>query len=294
MMYGLPYKGSKNSIARQIVEALPAGERLVDLFAGGCAITHAALESGRWNAYHINDITDIPQMFLDAICGKFRDETRWISREDFFALKDTDPYVRQCWSYGNDGKSYIYSWELEPYKEAIHRTIFAETRRERYHGYRCAVRELVRLLRERPETSLLNLQNLNSLQSLERLQSLESLEGLGRLTVSQLDYRDVDLRDGDIVYCDIPYRDTGAEYVRGFSHEHFYAWALTVRQPLIISEYRMPEGDFIPVWSTTRCGHLGDNNNYVQETLFVPRGNPALELMRQPQISMQELIEGVG
>ena len=32
---GLPYMGSKNLIAKSIVNALPKGERLVDLFAGG-------------------------------------------------------------------------------------------------------------------------------------------------------------------------------------------------------------------------------------------------------------------
>jgi len=46
MRYGLPYKGSKNGIAKKIVDALPAGEVFVDLFAGGCAVTHAAMLSG--------------------------------------------------------------------------------------------------------------------------------------------------------------------------------------------------------------------------------------------------------
>ena len=35
MNYGLPYMGSKNKIAKKIVELLPSGERLVDLMAGG-------------------------------------------------------------------------------------------------------------------------------------------------------------------------------------------------------------------------------------------------------------------
>ena len=33
--WGLPYTGSKNLIAKSIVNALPKGERLVDLFCGG-------------------------------------------------------------------------------------------------------------------------------------------------------------------------------------------------------------------------------------------------------------------
>ena len=41
--FGLPYQGSKNDIAWQIVGNLPSGKRLVDLFGGGGAITHAAL-----------------------------------------------------------------------------------------------------------------------------------------------------------------------------------------------------------------------------------------------------------
>lgn len=34
MRYGLPYKGSKNAIAEWIVEQLPEGDVLVDLFGG--------------------------------------------------------------------------------------------------------------------------------------------------------------------------------------------------------------------------------------------------------------------
>lgn len=35
MRYGLPYKGSKNSIAEWIVDELPPAETFVDLFCGG-------------------------------------------------------------------------------------------------------------------------------------------------------------------------------------------------------------------------------------------------------------------
>jgi site-specific DNA-adenine methylase len=45
MTYGVPYQGSKSRIANDIIALLPEGRRLVDLFAGGCAITHAAILS---------------------------------------------------------------------------------------------------------------------------------------------------------------------------------------------------------------------------------------------------------
>lgn len=121
MKYGLPYRGSKSRIASDIVEHLPSGTALYDLFAGGCAVTHAAMIAGRWDRYVVNDIQgDMPELFVNAISGKYRDESRWISREDFLALKDTDAYVRCCWSFGNDTKTYMYGYEIEPYKRALH------------------------------------------------------------------------------------------------------------------------------------------------------------------------------
>ena len=120
MRYGLPYMGSKNGIARWIVEHIPGADVFVDLFAGGCAVTHAALLSGRFGRIIANDISDAPQLFRDAVEGKFTDERRWISRDDFHRLKDSDPYVRYCWSFGNAGQNYLYSKEVEPWKRAVH------------------------------------------------------------------------------------------------------------------------------------------------------------------------------
>lgn len=121
MTYGIPYQGSKNTIAKDIIEVIPRGQRLVDLFAGGCAITHCGMLSGKWNEFLVNDINGkMPRLFIDAIEGKFANETRWISREDFLALKDSDQYISTCWSFGNNYKSYIYSKPIEPYKKACH------------------------------------------------------------------------------------------------------------------------------------------------------------------------------
>lgn len=121
MNYGIPYMGSKNKIAKDIIEVLPSGNRLVDLFAGGCAITHCGMLSGKWKEFFANDLNGkMPQLFLDAIEGKFANETRWISREDFFSLKDKEQYISTCWSFGNKGESYIYGGPIEPYKKACH------------------------------------------------------------------------------------------------------------------------------------------------------------------------------
>lgn len=53
---GVPYQGSKNFIAQQIVDFLPRAETFVDLFAGGCAVTHAAILSGKFSNFIANDL----------------------------------------------------------------------------------------------------------------------------------------------------------------------------------------------------------------------------------------------
>nr|DAH58617.1 MAG TPA: D12 class N6 adenine-specific DNA methyltransferase [Caudoviricetes sp.] len=120
MRYGVPYRGSKNKIADWVVDHLPDGKTLVDLFAGGCAVTHAAILAGKWENFIINDLGDAPEVFENAINGKYANEKRWISREDFYRLKDTEPYVSLCWSFGNNRSDYLYSEEVEPWKRALH------------------------------------------------------------------------------------------------------------------------------------------------------------------------------
>lgn len=125
MKYGLPYKGSKNKLAERIVRLLPRRTNLVDLFCGGCAVSHAALLMGKFKHIYINDINWMcPTLFMDALQGKYANDTRWISREDFFRLRDTDPYVAMVWSFGNNMRDYLYSKEIEPLKKAIHYALF--------------------------------------------------------------------------------------------------------------------------------------------------------------------------
>ena len=121
MKYGLPYKGGKGLIAENLFSELPWGKRFVDLFGGGGAMSHYAMLSLKYDSVLYNEFNpDVCQLFDWAIHGKFKGETRWISREDFFRLKDTDPYVRNCWSFGNNNRTYCYGRTIEPYKKACH------------------------------------------------------------------------------------------------------------------------------------------------------------------------------
>lgn len=122
--YGVSYQGSKNKIAAEVVYNIPSAPLLIDVFAGGGAITHAALLSHRFGSILANDYDcGALQLFYRASHGliDFEEERkRWVSREDFKRLKDTDPIVRYHWSFSNGGRNYLYSKEIEPYKRAYH------------------------------------------------------------------------------------------------------------------------------------------------------------------------------
>jgi site-specific DNA-adenine methylase len=128
MSFGLPYKGSKSAIAKDIIGVLPGGNRLVDLFCGGCAVTDYAMKkTDRYRKFLVNDMDPmLPATYLKALCGGFAGEDRWISREEFHRLKNEDPYVSLCFSFGNNRSTYMYGPDIEPYKEAIHNIVFWE------------------------------------------------------------------------------------------------------------------------------------------------------------------------
>lgn len=223
----------------------------------------------------------MPQLFMDAIAGKYRDERRWISREDFFALKDSDPYVRSCWSFGNNGQSYLYSREIEPYKQAVRTLLTAESVRERRLAYREVVRRLVPLIKDKSakesgnNQSFVGLQKLQSLGNLESLESLEGLESSG-MSASMGDYRDVVIPDGSVIYADIPYRTSTQkdDYGVRFDHEAFYDWCEAQTQPLFISEYSMPEDRFVCIaqWDVV-CSRSAKNKSLRRvEKLWRPKG----------------------
>lgn len=294
MNYGLPYKGSKNKLASRIIECIPSAPVFVDLFCGGCAVAHAALLSGRFGKVVINDIEgDVSSLFVDAVNGRFSGETRWISREDFFRLRDTEPYVRYCWSFGNNGRTYLYSKAVEPYKRAIHYAVvfgdFAELRRfcplvsdavetaldgvESWKERRVLIgKAIVARLKEAATPEELKANPLYGQIKLKaggvvRSQSLESLERLQRLN---MDYRNVPLPEGCVVYCDPPYAGTSGYGNATFDTDAFWEWARECERPLFISEYAAPP-DFVCVREFSHISSLSATAcNKVVERLFVP------------------------
>lgn len=130
-LFGLPYCGGKNSLARDLISLLPSGKRLVDLFGGGGAITHAGAISKKWEKVLYNEINPLTfNAFKNAVNGFFKEEVfgkpPFIDRETFKAKVSTDPYTALCFSFGNDMKTYAYGEDIEGYKKALHNAVVFE------------------------------------------------------------------------------------------------------------------------------------------------------------------------
>ena len=290
--YGVSYKGSKSKIVDKLAEVIPYRgiDNFYDLFAGGCAVTHKMYLEGRYKHYYANDIDgQALRLFCDGLKGKYANETRWISREDFFNLKDCDPYVSCCWSFGNNQRDYLYSRAIEPYKKACHYAIVFNDfslLRQFYpsvseaceitlkgitdiHERRIKFRNIVkRRLNDEGNTQLLETScEMDRLESLERLQSLDE---------SVSDYRAVEIKPNSVIYADIPYISTNtydgtSSVVQPFNHEEFYDWCCKQKELVLISEYYMPADRFTKVWSTNHVQSLcATKTSSVQECLFVP------------------------
>ena len=275
--WGMPYKGSKNQIAEKIVNFLPEGEWLYDLFGGGGAITHCAALSGKWKHIVYNEINPVVfKGFQMAVHGEFKNENRWISREDFFRLKSSDPYAAICFSFGNDLRSYAYSKECELFKKAVHYSIFFNDNSllKEYadlSNFNCSSKKpeerklklqryLKVLLKENKIEVDYGISDSDILQSqncLERLKSLEILKRLERLkNLERLDYSEVQIENGGVIYCDIPYKNSN-KYTLPFDYDRFYKWAEKTNN-VFISEYDMPD-NFIEVWNCEKRSTMSAN-----------------------------------
>ena len=239
MNYGIPYKGSKNTIAEDIVKCIPRGVKILDACCGGGAFLMAAAMSGRWKFVVGNDRNCATVDLLDAVLinkGQIEyNNPEVCTRDDFFnSLQriENGEYTIQdcvnkfCASFGNDGKTYLYGSDIEEYKVTAERMLTAKTLEERRKSYRKFYSKFYSKCQEATR--------LHRLESLQRLQSLERLERLERLDIFDIDYSEF-----DIVYFDIPYRGTN-KYDFEFDYERFYSLFDSLKIPAFLSEYEAP------------------------------------------------------
>lgn len=293
--YGLPYQGSKNQIAEELLSFLPPGNRFVDLFGGGGSMTDCAMDSYKWDSFLYNEINPlVVKAFKMAVYGFFKKDRRWISREEFFRLKDTDPYVAFCFSFSNNLTDYAYSREIEPWKKALHyarvyncnyplremgiylKDASPDTIRENADYIRKQYKKGI-LKSESNQCNLQSLKSLERLESLERLQNLEQLEKIEgmsyhkkrNLKITQGSYEDYEYEDGDVVYCDIPYESTDCKSYKGFDSKRFYDWCATRPYQVFFSSYEISDNRFHRIWEREKRVTSGlDNSLQKTECLY--------------------------
>lgn len=245
--YGIPYMGSKDKIADDILAVLPSGKRFVDLFGGGFAMSHAALLSGKYEQIFYNELNPLlPKLIKDAIAGKYANERRWISREDFLRLKDTDGYVKYIWSFGNNGKDYLFGKDKEPIKKLGHEFVCFGKSIPGVQNIAETDMRVRRLYLKR--LSKQNTGEIYKLRQLQQLEQLERLERLERLEINYGSYLDYQYREGDVVYCDPPYENTAKYDKNEFDHKQFYDWVASREYPVYFSSYEISDERFNGIW----------------------------------------------
>ena len=282
MSYGLPYQGSKSRIADWVVGNLPSAPVLVDIMCGGGAVSHAALLSGKYGRVVLNDVNGMADVFVRAARGEYADYSFVPDREQFNAMKGSDPLVSLLYSFGNVRDTYLWSRELEPVKVAASRMLCAPSLSERRRYWRVfcrALREYVEGYDGIPE----RLQGLERLEGLERLQRLERLQGLERLESSCADYRDVEIPSDAIVYVDPPYANTDCRAYQGFDFDAFHAWLDSVPNLTVVSEYTCPP----------HCVQVAEREHH---TTFSASSNtlPRVERLFVPERQLDEYQERMG
>ena len=122
--YGAAYQGSKSKIADEIISKLPNKKYFIDAFSGGGALSHCALESGKFEHIIANDIQtkDILEAhFLWTPEQHLEFQKKWVTKEEF--EKTDNLYIKTCWSFSNNRKAYIYSKACYEYKRLLHNAI---------------------------------------------------------------------------------------------------------------------------------------------------------------------------
>ena len=200
-----------------------------------------------------------------------------LQEKSFFDWKDNKPdsvertLILLSWSFSNNMKDYLWGKSTEGEKLVLTRGLFfgdtgtiyddlflkaskLETIQEKYAFYHKWRIKNMGLSGHKD-----HLQQLGQLQQLQQLQQLEQLERLQQLEQLEFingDYRNLDIKKDDVVYCDPPYVNTGKVYGE-FNNSDFDKWMNELpTNEIYISEYTVLPNTEIVV-------DLGKKQNFV-------------------------------
>lgn len=255
-MRGLPYVGNKGQKAQQIIDLLPDGRRFIDVFGGGGSISLTASNSGKWDKAIYNEKRKFVVSLLKALIydSPHIDLNKYvyITRKEFLDWRDNKPdsiertLVLISWSFSNDMKSYLWVKKKENEKLLLTRGLFFGDTGTIYDDLFLKASELETIQEKYSFFHKWRIKNMglsghvDQLSQLERLKQLERLQNLQQLQQLEFinrDYRNLDIKKDDVVYCDPPYIKTSNQY-DGFNNEEFDKWLNQLpTDNIFISEY---------------------------------------------------------
>ena len=283
MVYGLPYKGSKNIIAKRIVDALPSGTNFLDCCCGGGAIVQAATLSGKFNTVTGYDINKSIIGLLQATMvdfGKIDYENfPVVSKEEFCAARDrnetiNDFLIQYTCSFGNNGTTYLWGEHKTKYKTLMHNAIALPTMDQRRQALRDFMRCLVKDMLSNAE-----LENLTVLEQANRLNRIHKVENTmrSRKSKTKLDLVcgsmfDIPFEKYDVIYFDPPYAGTSCYNKKNFDFIRFRKLLQVLKdmgKTVFVSEYNQPAEGFTEVKSFVKMMSMNSKGKIpVQEKLF--------------------------
>ena len=245
---GLPYVGNKGQKAQMIIDSLPEGKRLIDVFGGGGSVSLHAKDSCKWENVIYNDQRESVVTLLKTLIENPEKinlmDYVYITREDFFDWKNNKSdsiertLVLLVWYFSNNMENYLFGRNIESQKLQITRAIFYGDTNTPLDDI---FKETSKVDSIADKYSIYHKWRRQRLQQLERLQQLQRLQCLEPknidLIYSVKDYRDLEIKEDDVVYCDPPYVGTGYQY-DGFEGEAFDEWLNNLpTDNIYISEY---------------------------------------------------------
>ena len=252
MKYGLPYKGSKNAIAQKIVDALPNGKSFCDACCGGGAILMASALSGKYErvtGYDINEaiIGLIRATMIDFGTIDYEHDLPRVDRKAFFEARNrsagiSDWLVRYCYSFGNDGQTFLWSDQTHEGFRLLEDAIREETLDIRVH----AIQELSK--RNDAMELMSRVEPLVRLRRIKKVeQTMRDSKTATRIDAGVKSMFDVDYDQFDVIYFDPPYKNTKGYFKVKFDFGAFAKLISELRDKgkrVFVSEYSQPADGF--------------------------------------------------
>lgn len=253
-MYGIPYQGGKTAEADRILAVLPTAKNFYDVFAGGCAITHAAAVSHKYEHIFSNDLSPYSlDLFRSCYDKSWIDKKakQFISRDEFFKLRDTDAFVRIIWSFSTNQNDYVFGKDKD-----------LTTTKQAYDYINGLINEIPDVPLSKIDSSVSSffdrydklrhskaiVSKLNRLPVLARCYRLRLIADAAsilqqKVVQSNKSYDQLLIEPDSIIYCDPPYVNSCKDYraVGKFDSNKFYEWAAAQSNPIFVSETYMPD-----------------------------------------------------